>query len=77
MGILSYLFGYPKLDISPPHRTYQAFFGRKYVMLWTPFTIHVRIKGGKGKSPQQQQLLQVADLFLFSRYCLGELYYVC
>jgi len=34
LGILSYLFGYPKLDISPPHRTYQAFFGRKYVMLW-------------------------------------------
>ncbi|KAG2607909.1 hypothetical protein PVAP13_4NG297300 [Panicum virgatum] len=34
-------------------------------VLWTPFTIHVRIKGGKGKSPQRQQLLHVADLFLF------------
>ena len=71
LGILSYLFGYPKLDISPPHRTYQAFFGRKYVMLWTPFTIHVRIKGGKGKSPQRKQLLHVADLFLFQQILLG------
>ena len=33
LGILSYLFGYPKLDISPLIESIMFFFGRKYVML--------------------------------------------